>query len=385
MLFQTHRHKARTPEEEVLTSRIDGELDRLFVTQAHTSSLTGLFSALIFTVIILPHHLTAVFILWTLSMVALYLSRFFWLGSRLRKGPDGCRGAQVRSGIYFNIALMGVGWGCAAWTFIWPHELVTQLPFLMILLGILTLTPPILSTKPLAGYLFVLPLLAGLILRLHTEAPEVIFATSAVAVLLAAFALGVTHRHSYILRRGIAQRIEKESIFDRLVEAKLRAEESASAKSTFIATMSHEIRTPVNGLMGMLEILKDTELTSQQANYLNTASRSAESLLQLLNDILDYSKLEVGKLELDKIPFDWVAMTGEIAMMNRVLALDKGVGFHLEIPPEATSIVVGDPVRLRQILNNLLSNAMKFTSEGSIWLKVHVDNEDAKTVRLSFS
>ena len=386
MLFPFHKPKARTPEEESLALRVDGELNRLFIAQAYTSSLTGLLSALVLAVMVLPHHIDDLrVIVWSSGMVALYLLRFFWLGSRLRKGPDTCRSSAIRRSILLFIGLMGFCWGAAAAFFVWHGEVVTQVPLLMILLGLLTLTPPILSARPLASYLFTFPVLAGCLARIWVGPPSIFIQDTVIALLLAAFTIGITHRFNSVLVKGITQRLEKESIFDRLVEAKLRAEANASAKGNFIATMSHEIRTPVNGLMGMLEILKDTELSTQQANYLNTASRSAESLLQLLNDILDYSKIEVGKLELDKVPFDWVAMTGEIAMMNRVLASDKGISFHLEIPPEPTSIVVGDPVRLRQILNNLLSNAMKFTSEGTIWLKVHIDNEDTRMVRLSFT
>jgi signal transduction histidine kinase/CheY-like chemotaxis protein len=382
-LFQ-HRQPHPLLEDASFRARLDGEINRLLLVQAHTSSLTGLAGVLAFAVIILPHHLSERFILWTTVMTALYLLRFFWLSRRISANPASSVGGMTRCWVYVFITLMGLGWGGAAWTFLWPREVVTQLPFLMILLGVLTLTPPILSAKPLAGYLFVVPLTTGLVLRLKTESPDAFVPATTVAILLAVFAMAVTHRHAHVSRKGMIQTIERDALLEKIEEARRRAEENAKAKSNFLATMSHEIRTPVNGLMGMLEILKDTDLTSTQANYLGTASRSAESLLQLLNDILDYSKLEVGRLELDKIPFDWVAMVGEIAMMNRVLATDREIAFHLEIPPECTSIVVGDPVRLRQILNNLLSNALKFTPEGSIWLKVNVDGEDASTVRLSF-
>jgi signal transduction histidine kinase/CheY-like chemotaxis protein len=382
-LFQ-HRQPHPLLEDAAFRARLNDGIDRLLLVQAHTSSLTGLAAVLVFAVIILPHHLSDYFILWTTGMTTLYLLRFFWLSRHQRKSHNAAGTRAMRFGVYLFISVMGLGWGGAAWSFIWPREVLTQLPFLMILLGVLTLTPPILSARPLAGYLFVVPLVTGLVLRLRIEAPDSFVPASTIAILLAVFAMAVTHRHAHTSRKGMIQTIERDALLEKIEEARRRAEENARAKSNFLATMSHEIRTPVNGLMGMLEILKDTDLTSTQANYLGTASRSAESLLQLLNDILDYSKLEVGRLELDKIPFDWVAMVGEIAMMNRVLATDREIAFHLEIPPECTSIVVGDPVRLRQILNNLLSNALKFTPEGSIWLKVHVDGEDASTVRLSF-
>jgi signal transduction histidine kinase/CheY-like chemotaxis protein len=376
-----------TPDKGAAVSgaRLEQELTYQFFVQAHTTSLTGLSGMLVYALIILPHHHGFGPVLWFSLMAFHFFLRYLWTGKVIQDGVDTCNKPRNNYLLSFIVVAAGVSWGFASWAFTWPDIMQWQLPALLLLMGILSMTPPILSARPLIGLLFSLTMLAGIIARIHVEVPTIFLHTTLMVLFIAFFPMVIAYRHYFNLRKATSLRLEKDEMFEKMARDKQKAEETARAKSAFVATVSHEIRTPVNGLMGMLEILKETELTTTQANYLNTASRSAESLLQLLNDILDYSKIEVGKLELEKVPFDWIAMVGEIAMMNRVLASNKGVAFHLDIPPESKSIVIGDPTRLRQILNNLLSNALKFTSEGSISLKVTIDSLDKTTTRLSFS
>ena len=155
-----------------------------------------------------------------------------------------------------------------------------------------------------------------------------------------------------------------------LVEARDKAEAASRAKSEFLANMSHEIRTPMNGIIGMTELALDIALSDEQRDYLNTVRTSGDSLLNILNDILDFSKIEAGKFTLENTAFDLDEMLREVLRMVAVPAHEKGLELLYDVRAELPDVVVGDPGRLRQVVVNLLGNAIKFTESGEVSLTV---------------
>ncbi|MBP6058009.1 MAG: response regulator [Nitrosomonas sp.] len=191
--------------------------------------------------------------------------------------------------------------------------------------------------------------------------------------------------HPSELMARLAAAAERSRLSAELMIARRAAESANQSKSSFLATMSHEIRTPMNVIIGLSHLCLQTKLDKTQSNYLGKINHAAKSLLDIINDVLDFSRIEAGKLELTKEDFDIRACLARVDSLMGYLARDKGLSFKIDVSDEVPSFLHGDTVRLGQILINLASNAVKFTEKGSVTITIVVSAFQHDSVELQFS
>ena len=242
--------------------------------------------------------------------------------------------------------------------------------------------------QPWLFWAWILPLLAGILLGgwwLHAQQQRQLQTVQNYLDLPSGQLLQPLAEHDS--QRALVVRAEDPALVGKIKLLLCHIQEEMQSRENFIATMSHEIRTPMNGLVGFLSNLKETQLNDQQRQYLRIIESSARSLMHVINEILDFTKLRAGRLSLEEVAFDLRAFAEERAALARQAARGKALKVHLNFPGEEPVIIRTDPSRLRQILDNLLSNAVKFTERGEVILEIHATElpESPNRLRLEFS
>lgn len=284
------------------------------------------------------------------------------------------RYCEVMVALYFGGILLGTVLDVDSATAMAIFLLVLVLPFYSALwLGSLLLAIRGLKQARdycIAWFLYLLPLTYGAVMYLSTSAESsASFFHLRLGEGIVAVALSVA-----IILQLVRERGERD-----LIVAEGRA------KGNFLAKMSHELRTPINGVFGMVQLLKDTELSKDQKHYTEVIYFSSKTLLNVINDILDYSKIEAGKMVLENIEFDLDYILVNINSLFLSQARERGLYFYSSIPPDCPFYLKGDPVRLQQVLNNLLGNAIKFTDSGYVALNLSFQRHSEDSVNLRFS
>jgi len=381
------------PEAAVATDeRIRADLARLLQARLVNESMLGVWvHPILITVVVAlawpdaPHDLL---LMWGGAVVLAALLRGAWLYLASRRSVTE---RAVRTGVRATVTALALTWGVggAAVLPIVPFE--TTALILVILAGLIASALTTLAADPLSIRGF----LAGIALPVFVS-----LATSdqshylAAAIVVAVFTLGM----AMVARRAHITLVEHLRVTARLAvsedaakraEAVMRdardlAERTARARSAFLANMSHEIRTPMNAVLGFVELILDTELSTEQRRALELVRSSSEALLMILNDILDYSKIEAEHLELESIPFDVSKVVHATASLLAVRAREKHLELLAEVAPDVPRAVRGDPTRLRQVLMNLIGNAIKFTEQGEVVVSVTVQSTGGSaTVRFA--
>ncbi|MBD3226161.1 MAG: hypothetical protein GF313_15650, partial [Caldithrix sp.] len=292
---------------------------------------------------------------------------------------------QWRLSFALLTTLMTITWGAFSAVLIFQSGLsLSSLFLLLILTGLASGASTSLSPNLLLIRIYLVTLLLPAAISQLFMGTFESLTMSFLFLLYLAYLLLQTNIHNRTYWTSLINNMRLKLQTHALEKAKLELEMANRAKSEFLANMSHEIRTPMNGIMGMTDLTLDTQLSDEQEGYLNVVKSSSKALLSLINDILDFSKIEAGKLELEQITFNLKEQLGDILRPITIKANHKGLEIVHYVSNDIPEYLIGDPGRLRQIIINLVGNAIKFTEEGEIRVTAGYKWQDDENILLYF-
>src|SRR5712671_6871124 len=381
------------PENSVATDeRIRGDLARLLQERLVHESGLGVFAHPILIAVIAwlswpdaPHDILLGWVT-AVSLAALVRGAWLFIGTR-RKLSD----RVLRNGVRTTVVLLAIAWGVGGSIVLPIVPFETAALILVVLAGIIASALTTLAADPLSIRGFIAGITLPVFVSLATsDQPKHLAASIVVGLFTIVMILVARRAHLTLVDHlQVTARLAVSEGAAKQAEAVMReardlAERVARARSAFLANMSHEIRTPMNAVLGFVELVLDTELAPEQRRALELVRTSSEALLTILNDILDYSKIEAEHLELESIPFDLPKVVHATATLLAVRAREKHLELTVDVPPDVPQMVRGDPTRVRQVLMNLIGNAIKFTEEGEVDVSAGVTQRDGDEAAVEF-
>jgi len=311
---------------------------------------------------------------WMLAHHCVILGRCLLVRAYRRAGPapEAARLWAIR--FVAGTAATGLVWGLIGTAFRPPdgHSLVGVAIVIIVAVGAVGLFTLGQLFAAYAG--LVIPLLAPALVGLTLSDGPAERSYAIVVGVVLFVALANARRGARSFADSVRLRLEIVRTAEEREQARAAAEAASRAKSQFLANMSHEIRTPINGIVGMAELLASSRLDNRQRRYIEALHRSADNLMEIINDVLDLSKIEAGRLELAPTDFDVRAHVADAVELLRVRAAEKGIALELHLADAVPPVVRADPIRLRQVITNLAGNAIKFTERGSVRVSVALDH-----------